>query len=808
MYSNYEIIGPGDNLPVELRLLSLGQSYQYRWHDGMEIVWVLYGSVTMDFYTEKHELVEGDLFVINESSLHNIIANGDNLLLLLKVDMSYYKNFYPSLDSVHFFLKDVGIDKSILSQIKYSLSKIAYGYEMNKDTYKNYIFTDIRYLLSYLMENCSTKGKRSFSESDDADRVKRILSYVEDNYREKISLKELSEKEGLSLAYMSRFIKDKLGLSFQNYLNEYRLDRFLDLLLRTDESISDLSDQVGFASSNYMNKVFKEKHGLTPSEYRNRSLEQSSLDNGFTKVQKEYVFRKLRYWVNLENRNFEDKTEFSMMDSQDLIEVSLEGNYYSLNKYWQNVLNIERSNVILSRDMQSQLKTIQREIGFKYARINMVFTDSSSLKSGLENYNRDDMFEIIDFLLSIGLKPFIELSHEDRIPGTNPMPFTGIDLEFLDLFIRTIVNRYGIFEVKQWRFECWNRAYSEDPTYKDNVSNLHNEYGLIWDVIKSISKDIPLGVPVISNNGYLNFDAIEEFIEYVEDSGCDFDFLTIHLFNKKLDSKLGEFREFNLNEYRLDINPILKGEYRRLSKLLREKLDYDIEIYMTEWTMMNYEERVINDSSIAGAFVLDSIVSNIFLDGEGASFLIASDLLQIEMDSAHPFIGGRGLMTKNGIRKFSYNVYYLLAKLGEDLVDIGRNYIVTKTRDSVQILIYNYRDLDKICLEVLKDNNPSRIDVCYEMVDSDYIRFSMKGISGKYEVTEYSLSREDGSAYYNWLKMGSPKALKSEEIRYLSGRSLPSMEIKEVKVKEGDCFRDSYLIPAYGLKFITMDKIF
>ena len=96
-----------------------------------------------------------------------------------------------------------------------------------------------------------------------------IMMYVKENYSDPtVSIETIAENMMLSPSYVSTLFKRSAGTSFSQYLLQYRLDIAKDLLLHTDEKISNISEKVGFGTYNNFVRMFKRKFGVSPSQYR------------------------------------------------------------------------------------------------------------------------------------------------------------------------------------------------------------------------------------------------------------------------------------------------------------------------------------------------------------------------------------------------------------------------------------------------------------------------------------------------------------------------------------------------------------
>lgn len=93
---------------------------------------------------------------------------------------------------------------------------------------------------------------------------------IEENYRENISLKSLSEKYYINSAYLGQVFKKQYGLPFKEYLNNYRIDRAAELLLRSDEKVYTVAELVGYHNLDYFINRFVSIKGCTPTRFRNQ----------------------------------------------------------------------------------------------------------------------------------------------------------------------------------------------------------------------------------------------------------------------------------------------------------------------------------------------------------------------------------------------------------------------------------------------------------------------------------------------------------------------------------------------------------
>ena len=97
--------------------------------------------------------------------------------------------------------------------------------------------------------------------------VARAISYIEEHYKDAISLEGCAEDVGISYAHLSRIFKKETALSFSEYLNRLRISKAKILLATNKLAIKQIVSETGFTNYNYFFRVFKEIEGITPIEY-------------------------------------------------------------------------------------------------------------------------------------------------------------------------------------------------------------------------------------------------------------------------------------------------------------------------------------------------------------------------------------------------------------------------------------------------------------------------------------------------------------------------------------------------------------
>ena len=116
-----------------------------------------------------------------------------------------------------------------------------------------------------LLTNISFRRSSDFHNSE---KIEKVYNYIKENYQRKIKLEDAAEFLNMSVVTFSRFIKQRTGNSFINFLNEIRLGYATQQLIDTNKGISEICFDCGFNNISNFNRTFKKKQGITPSEFR------------------------------------------------------------------------------------------------------------------------------------------------------------------------------------------------------------------------------------------------------------------------------------------------------------------------------------------------------------------------------------------------------------------------------------------------------------------------------------------------------------------------------------------------------------
>lgn len=98
--------------------------------------------------------------------------------------------------------------------------------------------------------------------------VKQAMHYIDQHIEHPLSLKEVAEHVHLNPNYFSMLFKEQANMTFSEYVTRARLQEAKSLLIKTNLSIEEVAERVGYSTSKYFIKIFKEFEGITPSKYK------------------------------------------------------------------------------------------------------------------------------------------------------------------------------------------------------------------------------------------------------------------------------------------------------------------------------------------------------------------------------------------------------------------------------------------------------------------------------------------------------------------------------------------------------------
>ena len=255
-------------------------SFMWHWHPEIEITYVRKGTMCYKVNNLVYHLKEGDIVFNNSGALHSgTMENQEDCAYIpVTFDSRLIYGFFQS--TVNSKYVDPVIQDSMLPAIcidqseswhkpfrEYLLRIIALD-EKKPDFYELDITICLQSMWRLLLEHITYEPQASRENSLEYDRIKKILSYIEENYQNKITLNDIAGHIHLCESECTRLFKRHMNTTLFAFLQEYRIERSLEFL-QDDQPVSAVADKAGFSDPNYYSKVFAKIKGCSPREYRN-----------------------------------------------------------------------------------------------------------------------------------------------------------------------------------------------------------------------------------------------------------------------------------------------------------------------------------------------------------------------------------------------------------------------------------------------------------------------------------------------------------------------------------------------------------
>jgi xylan 1,4-beta-xylosidase len=352
----------------------------------------------------------------------------------------------------------------------------------------------------------------------------------------------------------------------------------------------------------------------------------------------------------------------------------LSGRATALPHFWEHTVGSGHATLGLRADWQAQLKRTHHELGMRHVRFHGILCDDMGTlidQSGVLLYSFFNADQIFDFLLSIGMKPFVELSFMPSCLSSDGQTVFHYranvsrprDLAQWSVLIRKLVehwvDRYGIGEVRQWFFEVWN-----EPNLTAFGSGKQEDYFALYrytvEAIKSVDSELKVGGPATAANSW-----IDDFLAFCKSSGLPVDFVSTHHYPT---DSLGKPGDDTVTELADSTRSILRQETQDVRRKAGE-----LPVYYTEWCTSSNPRDPMHDDPYAAAFIVKTVLEANGLV-QGYSYWTFSDIFEENYFPSVPFQGGFGLLNIHGIAKPAYRAYQLLHELGNELMPMeGRH---------------------------------------------------------------------------------------------------------------------------------------
>ncbi len=266
------------NFPIELHYIDkshIRYEMTSHWHSDIEIIRVLDGVLNVRLNNRSYVAKKNDVIFVNPETVHSAIP--DKCIyecIVFSVDLLSASNnigyyFFEGL------MNDEYVVREYIGGGEVEVHKVideVFGVMKNKSSgYKFRVIGALYKLFGVIIDGhiYSLAGGDGTAVADkNVPKLKKVLSFIRDNYDKQITLDDMAAVAEMSSKYFCSFFRGMTRQTPIEYLNTYRIEKASKMLLSTDISVTDIAFSSGFNDLSYFIKTFKAVKGITPAKYR------------------------------------------------------------------------------------------------------------------------------------------------------------------------------------------------------------------------------------------------------------------------------------------------------------------------------------------------------------------------------------------------------------------------------------------------------------------------------------------------------------------------------------------------------------
>jgi xylan 1,4-beta-xylosidase len=479
----------------------------------------------------------------------------------------------------------------------------------------------------------------------------------------------------------------------------------------------------------------------------------------------------------------------------------------ALNSFFNECVGAGRANEGLRADWQQQLTFVKKECGFRYIRMHGLLTDDMGVykedKNGTPEFNFMYVDVLFDYLLSIGIKPFVELGF---MPATLASGDKTIfwwrgnvtppkDYEKWGALIKNLTEhfteRYGADEVKTWYFEVWNEPNLTPWFWTGTQEEYFKLYEYTARAVKLVNGEYRVGGPATAGAAWES-----ELIDFCAKNNVPIDFVSTHSYGVNQ----GHLDEYgNSGTVLAPQEFAVSGDVLQSRKEISESSKPDLELHYTEWSASYTPSDPIHDSYHEASYVLQKL-KQVGDAAQSMSYWVFTDIFEESAPRFTPFHGGFGLLNIQGINKPAFYAYQFLNRLGDTELENSdsASWACKDTKGNIQVLAFDFTNThpgDSVNNQVYYIRDlPSK--------PKGKMKISISKVpEGTYALEVYKVGYRCNDAYTSYIDLGRPDQLTRKQVEQIKSindgsplyRELITISAgqsftKEMDIRENDVF--------------------
>lgn len=481
---------------------------------------------------------------------------------------------------------------------------------------------------------------------------------------------------------------------------------------------------------------------------------------------------------------------------------------------WNVCVGAGRANEALRADWQAQFTEAVDRLGMRSVRFHGLFHDDMFVYRGTRGSGFEPARElaqplhtfsyvdkVFDAILARGARPFVELGFMPRelATQTETLFWWGAHASppkdmsrWVDLVTATLehwVERYGLEEVQQWRFEVWNEPNLVPHFWTGTRTQYFELYEATARAVKAVHPSLLVGGPSTSvfvpDERYAgetedrsvqvavteapDVDAldwrpvwIEEFVEWCATRDVPLDFLTTHLY--PTDFAFGADGGGRMISRYADAT---RDDLVRMRKLMAASAFPDAELHITEWSTTPSSRDAVHDSVYAATYVTRAYLQCADL-ADSISYWAFTDVFEEGGAGIGPFHGGFGIVNEQGIHKPMFHAFAALAALGDELLLSTPHGVLTRhgVDGRLAAVFFNYPD-DMQNRSIGPRDTHAETRELAALGPARRVRHEVRGLEPGATFRATVLDLDHGDVVAEWDRLGAPLNLTPQQTEHL-----------------------------------------
>jgi len=713
-------------------------------------------------------MLEKDIFILNPYEQVDIkFQSPKTILATIEIDIArlndiFNYSWHPyyecnSMKQLHFIQQE-----ERFSQLR-SLALTLFSAFFNPTSHSIFsIYNKLFDLISYMDESFQAISPQSNETKDDV--ISSIIKIVNQRYAQPILLEDLAKESFLSYNYLSKKFKEETGETFRDYLKHIRLNHAAKELCQSDESVLKIAINNGFSSSKSFHKMFKEYFGLTPKKYRAQNqlavVNQSNQRNSYTILDRQSVMAILARKL-MQSEVIKDAAN-TEIHSQ--IKLSQKKKPLSLPKM---IINLGQSANWNQSIIKDDLQQVMNDLPVDLIRFQSFLSDNAKTNDFMMFSQYQANNQLFEYIFKHQKKPMVSLHYEQ-----SDMSNMEEWLDKQQQFLNQLIQHNGIENCSNIYFE-----------WKFSHENLQAQFNLFHQFYSYLNKmlDNPV-IGIFLGNIYelSDIESIDYYLKKISISKMNISFFSYK--SKPNNTSLWD------DSTKLSMEGYQEKNAQMITSLL-ERYSLSGDILLVDWdTLVGHGKTFAGTFFRSALFVKDILQLSDSIQGIGL-WLNAEALNDATLSTT--LKNNLSLFLDLSLKRPAFLSIELLSKLeGNEIYHDD--------------FVYIYKQRDKLMILLL---NPSYINPQMS-IDADYIQNQTKSFDlsiekvkeGKYLKKTYSLDKDHGGIYNQWLKIGGLAEIDQEGLDYLKKKLVLNLEISlqdvsnELIIKETLTFNACRLI--------------